>query len=80
LNSIVKVQVKSEVVEAVGMWETWSLRKVVHISISPIQALPELHTFTEKDLHYRFIWQLLVRLPYAKMTRQIAGNDRHFFS
>jgi hypothetical protein len=37
---------------AVGMWSTWSLRKVVHIPISPLyRATPELHTFTEKDLH-----------------------------
>jgi hypothetical protein len=49
---IVKVQGNQVVVGAVDLWVTWSLRKVIHISISPIQETPELHTFTEKDLHY----------------------------
>jgi hypothetical protein len=52
LNLIVKVQGNQVVVGAVDLWVTWSLRKVIHISISPIQETPELHTFTEKDLHY----------------------------
>lgn len=35
------------------VWSTWSLRKVVHKSISPLsRSIPELHTFTEKDLLY----------------------------
>jgi hypothetical protein len=53
---------------AVGMWSTWSLRKVVHISISPLyRATPEFHTFTEKELHYHELISVEPRLIFGRI-------------
>lgn len=69
---------------AVGMWSTWSLRKVVHISISPLyRATPELHTFTEKDLHNPYSYYALLMILVSNLTYnrsrvvKVLGSELH---